>query len=62
MSGSDGGQIFFWDKVTGKIVNIVKGDKVYYILFYFLHVNDRPMDIMHPLSHIDYYVLSMTQT
>ncbi|KFH67430.1 hypothetical protein MVEG_06162 [Podila verticillata NRRL 6337] len=27
MSGSDGGQIFFWDKVTGKIVNIVKGDK-----------------------------------
>ncbi|KAG0087327.1 DDB1- and CUL4-associated factor 6 [Podila epicladia] len=27
MSGSDGGQIFFWDKITGKIVNIIKGDK-----------------------------------
>ncbi|KAG0199663.1 DDB1- and CUL4-associated factor 6 [Mortierella sp. GBA30] len=27
MSGSDDGRIFFWDKVTGKILNVVKGDR-----------------------------------
>ena len=27
MSGSDCGHIFFWDKHTGKIVNIIEADK-----------------------------------
>ncbi|KAF9983113.1 DDB1- and CUL4-associated factor 6 [Mortierella antarctica] len=27
MSGSDDGRIFFWDKLTGKIINVIKGDR-----------------------------------
>ncbi|KAF9944437.1 DDB1- and CUL4-associated factor 6, partial [Mortierella alpina] len=27
MSGSDDGRIFFWDKLTGKILNVIKGDR-----------------------------------
>ncbi|KAF9403428.1 DDB1- and CUL4-associated factor 6, partial [Podila epigama] len=27
MSGSDGGQIFFWDKHSGKIVNVIRADR-----------------------------------
>lgn len=28
MSGSDDGRIFAWSKKTGKLLNIVRGDKV----------------------------------
>lgn len=27
MSGSDCGHVFFWDKKTGKIINVLEADK-----------------------------------
>lgn len=28
MSGSDDGRIYIWNKKTGKLLNVVRGDKV----------------------------------